>query len=102
VAAAFDLEGQPSAFNARTALVELAPGAAFPPHYHDSALFGLVLEGEVTRTIDGVTTTYQVGESWSGGPGEIHEYEGNRGPVPARFISSTLVAPGNVGLIPLP
>ncbi len=99
---AFDVTDHPSAFSARTALVEFAPGAFIPPHYHDAMIFGLVVEGEVTRTVGGVTTVYRVGESWVGTPGEVHEYEGNPGPVPARFISTTLVPPGGRGLILLP
>lgn len=42
-----------------------------PPHSH-LAQWGVLLEGAVTITIDGVATTYRPGESWDLAAGVVH------------------------------
>jgi unsaturated pyranuronate lyase len=53
-------------------LVELTPRAVVQPHSHPHEQMGLLLEGELTFTIGGVTRTLRPGEMWRIPGGVVH------------------------------
>ena len=46
------------------ALVELAPNAVVPEHVHEQEQLGMVINGQVTFTLDGETRTLGPGGTW--------------------------------------
>ncbi|HJP89750.1 MAG TPA: cupin domain-containing protein [Candidatus Limnocylindrales bacterium] len=46
------------------ALVELAPNAVVPEHVHEQEQLGMVINGQVTFTLDGETRTLRPGGTW--------------------------------------
>ncbi|MHA1448986.1 MAG: cupin domain-containing protein [Candidatus Hodarchaeales archaeon] len=53
---------------------EIEPTGALPPHSH-SAQFGIVIEGEMTLTIDGKSKKYVKGDSYYIPEGIVHQAE---------------------------
>lgn len=50
------------------------PGTSIPKHKHiDSDIVGVVTKGQITLTIEGVTSKYSVGEWYHIPPGAEHE-----------------------------
>ena len=50
---------------------EMEPIGTIPPHAHQEQ-WGVVLEGEIELTVDGVTTTYVKGDSYFIPAGAVH------------------------------
>ena len=64
-------------------LVEFAPRAVVQPHSHPHEQMGMLLEGELTFTIDGQTRTLQPGEMWRIPGGVVHSAVAGDAPVKA-------------------
>lgn len=48
------------------------PGAYYPDHTHKCITAHVVLEGEITMTVDGYTKTYSSGDRFDVSAGEVH------------------------------
>lgn len=64
-------------------LVEFAPRAVVQPHSHPHEQMGMLLEGELTFTIGGVTRTLQAGQMWRIPGGVVHSAVAGDAPVRA-------------------
>jgi quercetin dioxygenase-like cupin family protein len=64
-------------------LVEFAPRAVVQPHSHPHEQMGMLLEGELTFTIDGETRTLLPGEMWRIPGGVVHSAVAGDKPVKA-------------------
>lgn len=49
-----------------------SPGAFYPDHTHSGITAHIVLDGEITVTSEGQTTTYRPGERFDVPAGEVH------------------------------
>src|SRR5690242_13558483 len=58
-------------------VLEFAPGSFTPAHTHPGPTFVTVLEGAITRRVDGTEETFQAGQGWVE-PGRVHA-AGNTG-----------------------
>lgn len=54
--------------------LEIEPIGALPAHHH-AAQFGIVIEGEMSLTVDGVTRRYGPGDSYYIPAGVVHRAE---------------------------
>ncbi|HEV8385150.1 MAG TPA: cupin domain-containing protein [Candidatus Acidoferrales bacterium] len=61
-----------------------APGAFYPDHTHDALSAHIILEGEMTLTVNGETRTYRAGERCDVPAGTVHSAE--MGPQGYRYI----------------
>ena len=66
------------------ALVEVEPNAALPAHSHANEQAGVVVQGEITLTVDGNKRTMRTGEGWVIPPNAVHD--GVSGPVGAVLV----------------
>lgn len=53
---------------------EFLEDVSLPPHSH-LAQWGILVEGEIALTIDGVRKVYRPGEAWDIGAGVVHSAE---------------------------
>ena len=89
----FEVADQPATFDSIQMVLDFAPGAWTPPHFHDGETLVLVLEGEMTVRQDGVETTYRAGEGWRETPRVIHA-AGNAAADKARIAATFLLPKG--------
>lgn len=100
-----EVVGPPAAMDLVQSILQFAPGAFTPPHWHPGPTLNLVLDGEITeRDADG-ERVLRAGESWSDMPGVVH-VAGNAGSTPATLavifmvpkgLPRTIVVPNIVG-----
>lgn len=88
------LDHQPGPFEETQSLIlEFAPGAWTPLHSHGGLTLVRVLEGEMTRRVQGTEDQFRPGEGWVETPGEVHA-AGNAGGTPARVLVTFLLPKG--------
>src|SRR5262245_9549778 len=73
-------------------VLDFAPGSFTPPHTHPGPSFVTVLEGVMTRRLDGKEEDYQTGQGWAE-PGTVHA-AGNTGDVSARVLVTAVIPTG--------
>jgi quercetin dioxygenase-like cupin family protein len=73
-------------------VLDFAPGSFSPPHTHPGPTFVTVLEGVVTRRVEGTEETFQAGEGWVE-PGRVHA-AGNTSDAPAQVLVTAVVPAG--------
>lgn len=83
----------PESFTLVQLVLDFAPGAWTPLHSHGGDTLVTVLEGEMTRSLDGEEETFGPGESWIEPAGQIHA-AGNNTDEPARVAVSIVLQPG--------
>ncbi len=77
-------------------VVEYAPGAASPPHWHPGPVFGYVLQGRVAIGIDQrPPITYAEGDVWYEAPRHIHRVSRNASATePAKLLAFLILEKG--------
>jgi mannose-6-phosphate isomerase-like protein (cupin superfamily) len=60
------------------------PNAVYPDHTHGGLTAHIVLDGEMTLTMNGESKTYRVGERCDVGAGEVHSAK--MGPKGCRYL----------------
>jgi quercetin dioxygenase-like cupin family protein len=85
------LEGRE--YDLNTDVIDFAPGAGAPPHFHGGPVVVTVLQGEITLQEKGREDVIRAGESWTENPGDIHAVV-NRGTVNCRVVASMLLPKG--------
>jgi quercetin dioxygenase-like cupin family protein/uncharacterized OsmC-like protein len=83
----------PEAFTLVQIILDFAPGAWTPLHYHGGDTLVTVLEGEMIRSIDGEEETFGPGDSWIEPAGQVHS-AGNDSDAPARVAVSIVLSHG--------
>ena len=68
----------------RTFVWQDGPNAAYPDHTHGGLTAHIILDGEMTLTMNGETKTYRVGERCDVGAGEVHS--ATMGPKGCRYL----------------
>lgn len=61
-----------------------APNASYPDHTHATETAHVILSGEMTLTMDGVSRTYRAGERCDVPAGAVHS--ARMGPVGCRYL----------------
>ena len=89
-------------------VLDFAPGAFTPAHMHPGPTFVTVVEGVLTRRVEGTEETFQTGQGWVE-PGRVHA-AGNMSDTSARVLVTavipagapltTIVATGATGQVP--
>jgi quercetin dioxygenase-like cupin family protein len=90
--ATYPLEDAPPDVEVIQIILDFEPGAFTPPHTHGGPGFVTVLEGEMTRRIDGVDEAFRAGEGWIE-PGVVHQ-AGNLTDTKATVLFVCLLPPG--------
>jgi quercetin dioxygenase-like cupin family protein len=90
--ATYDLDDAPPEAQVVQIILDFEPGSFTPPHTHGGPGFVTVLEGEMTRRIDGVDETFKAGEGWIE-PGVVHQ-AGNLTGAKATVLFVCLLPPG--------
>jgi quercetin dioxygenase-like cupin family protein len=90
--ATYGIEDAPPEAEVIQIILDFEPGAFTPPHTHGGPGFVTVLEGEMTRRIDGVDETFRAGEGWIE-PGVVHQ-AGNLTDTKATVLFVCLLPPG--------
>ncbi len=77
-------------------VVEYAPGAASPPHWHPGPVFGYVLQGHVAIGIDQrPPITYAEGDVWYEAPRHLHRVSRNASATePAKLLAFLILEKG--------
>jgi quercetin dioxygenase-like cupin family protein len=77
-------------------VVEYAPGAASPPHWHPGPVFGYVLQGRVAIGIDQrPPVTYAEGDVWYEAPRHTHRVSRNASITePAKLLAFLILEKG--------
>ena len=83
----------PANFDEVEMMVNFAPGAWTPVHYHGGPGFVMVVTGEVTKRSRGTETVYKTGQTWNEEAGEVHQ-AGNATASPARAIAVVFLPKG--------
>jgi quercetin dioxygenase-like cupin family protein len=73
-------------------VLDFAPGAFTPPHMHPGPTFVTVLEGTMTRHVEGTQETFEAGQGWVE-PGRVHA-AGNSSDVSARVLVTAMIPEG--------
>jgi quercetin dioxygenase-like cupin family protein len=73
-------------------LLDFAPGSFTPPHTHPGPTFVTVLEGVMTRRVEGTEETFQTGQGWVE-PGRVHA-AGNTTDASARVLVTAVIPAG--------
>lgn len=73
-------------------VLDFAPGAYSPPHTHPGPTFVTVLEGVITRRVEGTEETFQPGQGWVE-PGRVHA-AGNTTDASARVLVTAIIPEG--------
>ena len=83
------------AFDEVEVIVDFAPGAWTPVHFHGGPGFVMVVTGEITKRANGTETVYKTGQTWHEEAGEVHQ-AGNATSSPARAVAVALLPKGAV------
>lgn len=90
-----------SNYQVEYALVEIPANTRTGRHYHPGTVFGYLLEGEYTLTIDGqAPKTYKAGETVRIEPDVVHDE--SAGSAPAKFLSVFIIQKGKPLAVPVP
>ena len=84
-------------------ITEIAPGAATPRHSHPGHVFGYVLEGSLTHTVEKggkAPSKFSVGSAWYEMPGEVHFATNRSATKPVKLIAVGVVEKGQPLSIP--
>src|SRR5215467_724191 len=73
-------------------VLEFAPGSFTPAHTHPGPTFVTVLEGELTRRVEGTQETFGTGQGWVE-PGRVHA-AGNTTDASARVLVTAVIPAG--------
>ena len=76
-----------------TVILDFAPGATVPRHFHGGYVLVTVLSGELTLTEKGTSRVVKTGDSWTENIGDQHSVL-NTGTVPTRVAVSILLPKG--------
>jgi len=90
--ASYEVDDAPPEAQVVQIILDFEPGAFTPPHTHGGPGFVTVLEGEMTRRINGVDETFRAGEGWIE-PGVVHQ-AGNLTDTKATVLFVCLLPPG--------
>jgi quercetin dioxygenase-like cupin family protein len=80
-------------YELQTVVLDFAPGATVPRHFHGGYVVGTVLSGELTLTEKGSSRVVKTGDSWTENIGDQHSVI-NAGMVPVRVAVSILLPKG--------
>jgi len=89
----FPVSAPPAQYEVVHLILDFAPGAWTPEHFHGGDAFVTVLEGEVTRREGDKEDAYGPGETFREAAG-VHHAAGNEGTANARVMASILLSPG--------
>ncbi len=87
------VESSPAAFETIQMVMDFAPGAWTPPHFHSGETFVLVLDGQMTVRVGENEQVYGPGEGWRELPYELH-VAGNGTGENARIMVTFLLPKG--------
>lgn len=73
-------------------VLDFAPGSFTPAHTHPGPTFVTVLEGVITRDVEGTEETFQAGQGWTE-PGRVHA-AGNTTDAPAQVLVTAVIPAG--------
>jgi quercetin dioxygenase-like cupin family protein len=73
-------------------VLDFAPGSSTPAHTHPGPTFVTVLEGVMTRHVEGTDETFQTGQGWAE-PGRVHA-AGNTTDAVARVLVTAVIPAG--------
>jgi quercetin dioxygenase-like cupin family protein len=96
---AFAPPEQLGAFKAVTTVIDLAPGAAFPPHSHPGKSEVMILQGELTEhKPSGEQKVYHAGDSFIEEVNVVHDVK-NTGKDPVRLVWTLLLPDGTEPIV---
>ena len=73
-------------------VLDFAPGSFTPAHTHPGPTFVTVLDGVITRRVEGKEETFQTGQGWTE-PGPVHA-AGNTSNAPAQVLVTAVIPAG--------
>jgi quercetin dioxygenase-like cupin family protein len=91
--ATFPINSEGREYDLNTYVLDFAPGAGVPPHFHGGPVVVTVLQGEITLQEKGREDVIRAGESWTENPGDVHAVI-NQGTVNCRVVASMLLPKG--------
>jgi len=91
--AKYPLSVQAGDYDLLTVILDFAPGATVPRHFHGGYVLVTVLSGELTLTEKSTSRVVKTGDSWTENIGDQHSVI-NTGSVPTRVAVSILLPKG--------
>lgn len=88
-----EIPNPPTTFKVVQDVLEFAPNAAVPMHFHDGAVLGLVIQGQMTNHNGNAVTQIGAGTGFVEDPQQVHAI-GDESNAPAIFFGTILLPPG--------